>query len=68
MGLRVEIDREACLSSGRCVEAEPAAFRFDGEELAEAAAGADRVPRERLAVVARGCPAAAIRLVDDDRT
>lgn len=58
----VRIDRETCLSSGRCVEDAPAAFRFGEDDLAEVTPGAAALSAERLESVAFGCPAAAITL------
>jgi ferredoxin len=62
MEYTVTIDKDVCLSSGRCVLDEPGAFRFDGDELAEPAAGAAALPEDRLRAVARACPSGAIRL------
>jgi ferredoxin len=58
--LPVEVDKESCLSSGRCVDSEPAAFRFDADELAEPTERVRELPAERLLAVIHGCPANAI--------
>jgi ferredoxin len=65
MTLRPEIDKESCLSSGRCVADLPAAFGWDADELAEPLPGAASVPHEALRDAARNCPGMAIHLVDD---
>jgi ferredoxin len=59
---RVEVDKQSCLSSGRCVEAAPAAFRFDADFLAEATPEAAVLAEERLEAIARACPGFAIHL------
>ena len=43
MGLRVEIDQDECMSSGKCVADHPDAFDFDDEELAVTRAGAQKM-------------------------
>jgi ferredoxin len=61
---RVAIDKQSCLSSGRCITAAPEAFRFDDDYLAEPTEGAQRLPEDRLRAVARACPGLAIALLD----
>ena len=60
--VRVEVDKQSCLSSGRCVEAAPTAFRFDEDFLAEATDQALALGDEKLAAIARACPGLAIHL------
>lgn len=66
MGDRVRIDKRSCLSSGRCVAAEPDGFDLDEDHLGHVRAGAAALPRERLLAVARGCPGLAITVYDED--
>ncbi len=66
MGLRVELDKDRCISSGKCVGDEPGAFRFDGDELAEVLPGVATLDDARLVRIARNCPGEAIRLYDAD--
>jgi ferredoxin len=66
VGLRVEIDKDCCISSGRCVGDEPTAFGFDEDELAEALPGVDALDQRRLVDVARNCPGQAIAVFADD--
>jgi ferredoxin len=66
VGLRVEIDKDRCISSGRCVGDEPAAFGFDDDELAEPRPGVADVDRRRLVTIARNCPGQAITVFADD--
>ena len=35
MSYRIAVDREVCMSSGKCVADAPELFRFDDEEVAE---------------------------------
>jgi ferredoxin len=65
VGLRVEVIKDDCISSGRCVGAEPAAFAFDDDELAEPLPEAGALDRARLIQVARNCPGQAIVVHDD---
>lgn len=58
----VTIDKERCVSAGRCIADEPSAFGFDDNELAEVLTGADRLSVERLIVLARRCPGLAIEV------
>jgi ferredoxin len=59
---RVAVDKQSCLSSGRCVEAAPEAFRFDADLLGEATEAARELPGDRLEAIARACPGHAIAL------
>ena len=65
MAIRAEIDKERCISSGRCVGDEPSAFRFDTDELAETLPGVSTMDEQRLIRIARDCPGEAILLYDD---
>jgi ferredoxin len=56
----VRVDRELCMSSGRCVSDVPEAFAFDDEELATVLPGAAVVELRRLLAAAQGCPSQAI--------
>ena len=58
----VVVDKQSCLSSGRCVAAEPGAFRLDADRLAEATPAALELPEARLEAVAGACPGLAIAL------
>lgn len=65
MAIRVRVDRQSCLSSGRCIAAAPEAFAFDGDRLAGATAGAGALPLEQAREIARGCPGLAIEVFDE---
>ena len=59
------VDKELCISSGKCVGDRPSHFRFDDDELAEAIPLVKiENPADFLAVV-RNCPGDAISIVDD---
>lgn len=64
MALRAEVDKDVCISSGRCVADEPSVFRFDDDELSEVAPDAPQLPDDDLRAIARGCPSGAILLFD----
>ena len=58
----VTIDKERCVSAGRCIADEPLAFGFDDSELAEVLPGSSELSTERLIVLARRCPGLAIEV------
>ena len=64
VGLRAEVDREACLSAGRCVAAGDGHFVFDDDELATVDPATPPLTDHVLVEIARNCPAGAITLVD----
>ena len=65
MGYTVKIDKQSCLSSGRCVAVAPAAFGLDDDQLAEVLGDAASLPDERLLAIAKACPSYAILLYDE---
>jgi ferredoxin len=68
MGHRVEVDKDICISAGKCVGDFPAAFHFDEDELAEATDGAGALSRDDLLAAMRNCPSGAIKAFEDDGT
>ncbi len=58
----VTIDKERCVSAGRCIADEPSGFGFDDDELAEVLPGSEELSVERLIVLARRCPGLAIEV------
>jgi ferredoxin len=58
--VRVKIDQELCMSSGRCLADIPEAFAFDDDELAFVLPAAASVGLDRLRAAARTCPGQAI--------
>lgn len=67
-GWRVEIDKDECLSAGKCVADHPGAFGFDPEELAEVLPGAAELDEDTLLRAARRCPSGALRVYDASGT
>ena len=65
MALRIEIDQDECMSSGKCVADQPQAFGFDDEELSVLLPGAEALSDEAKRRVARNCPSEAILLFDE---
>lgn len=67
MTLRVEVDRDACVSAGKCVAAAPAFFQFDDDELVVVDPSAP-VPNDKLLLrIAKSCPSQAIHVYDGDQ-
>ncbi|GGO79923.1 ferredoxin [Nonomuraea cavernae] len=64
MGFEVRVDKDVCISSGKCVADAPAAFRFDDDEIAEPAAGVSALSDDHLVEIARSCPSGAIQVFD----
>jgi ferredoxin len=62
---QVTVDKQECMSSGRCMSDIPEAFAFDDDELAEVIPGVADVAIDRLLEVARNCPGQAITVVPD---
>jgi ferredoxin len=65
MEYTVTIDKNVCMSSGRCVLDEPDAFQFSADELAEPISTVVTLPEDRMLAVVRACPSGAIRLYQD---
>ena len=65
MGFEVSIDRDACISSGKCVQSAPGFFQFDDDELASVVDGAEPPDDGTLLRIARACPAEAVILRRD---
>lgn len=64
MGWRIELDREACVSGGKCVHAAPEVFAFDDEDLAVVLDPTPTLGEAQLLRIARDCPGRAISLWD----
>jgi ferredoxin len=64
MSFRVKIDATACIGSGSCIAAAPAAFRRDDEGRAFPTPEVAGLKDEVLRDVARNCPSGAISLFD----
>ena len=65
MSYSVRIDKDLCVSAGKCVADEPSVFGFDEDELAEVKADAPNLSNEALIRLARQCPGRAILLTDE---
>ena len=64
MTYRAVVDKDVCLSSGRCVADAPDAFVFDDDEIAEDVPGHPGISDSALVELARACPAGAIAVYD----
>ena len=59
--VRVRVNQDECVSTGRCIADAPSVFRFDADELSEVIEGQAAVLDEATAVrIARNCPNRAI--------
>lgn len=65
MGFQVRIDRDECISAGRCVLAAPSFFEFDDDEIASVDPDAEHPDDATLLKIARQCPSGAIKLSQD---
>jgi ferredoxin len=65
MPYTVSIDKDVCISSGKCVADAPTAFRFDDDELAEPISEHPPLSDGALLDIARNCPSGAITVHDD---
>ncbi len=63
--LQVWVDRDECVSAGRCIASAPGFFVFDVDELATTDPTAPRPDDETLTRIARSCPNGAIHLSRD---
>ena len=68
MKYRILVQKDLCISSGKCVGDAADLFGFDADELAEPLADQVDVPLERLLRIARACPGEAISVVDEHGT
>ena len=62
-GLRVQIDRALCVGFGDCVDAAPAAFALDGEDVVVFVAP-ESVDRATLLRACASCPVDALTVWD----
>lgn len=65
MTYRASVDKDVCISSGKCVADAPEAFVFDDDEIAEAVDGHPGLSDGALVELARTCPSGAIRVLDE---
>lgn len=65
--VRLRVDQDECVSTGRCIADAPQVFRFDTDELVEVVPGQESVLDEATAVrIARNCPNRAIVVERED--
>lgn len=69
MPYTVSVDKDVCISSGKCVADAPGVFRFDDDELAEPVdPTAPGLSDERLLAIGRQCSSGAISVYDEAGT
>lgn len=63
--MKIEVDREVCISAGDCVKIAPNTFELDaeGKSVVKNASG-DSL--EKVLEAAKSCPVAAIKVFDDN--
>ena len=64
--VRILIDRDECLSSGKCQASAPEAFGFDDEELVIELDGVNDLDDDLAVKIVRNCPSGALQLADGD--
>ena len=64
-GFEVTVDRDECVSAGKCVASVPGYFVFDHDELAMIDPAGVKPDDDALLRVARACPSMAIHLYQD---
>lgn len=65
MPYTVTVDKDVCISSGKCVADAPEVFRFDDDEIAGAVSERPGAPDAVLLDLAKACPSGAIVLRDE---
>ncbi len=66
MATRIEVDKQSCASSGRCVNAARDVFRLDDDFLADLIPNGPALEAPRALEIARTCPTQAIRVFDEN--
>ncbi|MBW0115060.1 ferredoxin [Pseudonocardia abyssalis] len=64
MSYRITVDRDVCISSGKCVADAPDVFDFDDDDLAVLVPGAVQPADAVQLDLARACPSGALRVHD----
>ena len=64
--MRIEINTDDCMSSGKCVADYGDAFEFDDDELAVLRDGGRAMTDEQMLRAARNCPSGALQLFDNE--
>ena len=65
-GLRIQIDRDLCVSFGDCIEAAPGVFEFDDEDIAVFVSELGSVTRDELIAACASCPVDALTALDEE--
>jgi ferredoxin len=63
--IRIEVDRDLCIGSGDCVDAEPEVFALDDEGKAFVL-DRDAATPDEVVDAARNCPVTAIFVIGED--
>ncbi len=63
-GLRIQIDRDLCVSFGDCIDEAPGVFEFDDDEIAVFVSESGTITREELIAACTSCPVDALTAFD----
>ncbi len=63
--MKIEVDREACISVATCVQVAPGTFELDNEGIA-IVKSTDKDSLETIVQAAKSCPVNAIIVTDDN--
>jgi ferredoxin len=64
VGLKIEINREACMGSGNCSFWAPGVFDLDGDGIA-VVIDPDAATEDKIILAGQGCPTQAISITRD---
>ncbi len=64
-GLRIQIDRDLCVSFGDCIDEAPVVFEFDDDDIAVFVNEVGTITREELIAACASCPVDALTAFDE---
>jgi ferredoxin len=64
-GLRIQIDRDLCVSFGDCIDEAPGVFEFDDDDIAVFVSEVGTITRKELIAACASCPVDALTAFDE---
>jgi len=64
-GLRIQIDRDLCVSFGDCIDEAPGVFEFDDDDIAVFVSEVGAITRKELIAACASCPVDALTAFDE---
>jgi len=64
-GLRIQIDRDLCVSFGDCIDEAPGVFEFDDDDIAVFVSEVGTITRKELIDACASCPVDALTAFDE---